>query len=63
MEQIENSADKSSEFIKLRTQKEAVLKMYGTGITDDDIKTCLKNKGVPSQKIEDSLLSVGTGEN
>ena len=53
LEQIENSFDKSSEFIKLWT-----LKMYGTGIASADIKNCLNNKNVQSQKIEDYWLSI-----
>ena len=58
LKQIENSANKSSEFIKLWTQKEAVLKMYGTGIANADIKNCLNNQNAQSQKIEDYWLSI-----
>ena len=58
LKQIENSADKSSEFIKLWTQKEAVLKMYGTGIASGDIKNCLDNHNVKSERIEDYWLSI-----
>lgn len=56
--QIENSLDKASEFTKLWTQKEAVLKMYGTGIASGDIKNCLNNHNVQSERIEDYWLSV-----
>ena len=55
--QIENSLDKASEFTKLWTQKEAVLKMYGTGIAGGDIKNCLDNHNVQSERIEDYWLS------
>ena len=56
--QIENSIDKESEFTKLWTQKEAVLKMYGTGIADGDIKNCLNNHNVQSERVEDYWVSV-----
>lgn len=56
--QIEESLDKASEFIKLWTQKEAVLKMKGCGIAKGDIKNCLVNHNVQSEKIEDYWLSV-----
>ena len=58
LKQIENCTDKSSEFIKLWTQKEAVLKMYGTGIANADIKNCLNNQNVQSERIENYWLSV-----
>lgn len=56
--QIENSSDKASEFTKLWAQKEAVLKMYGTGITGGNIKTCLDNHYVQSERIDDYWVSV-----
>ena len=56
--QIEESLDKASEFIKLWTQKEAVLKMKGCGIAKGDIKNCLVNHNVQSEKIEEYWLSV-----
>jgi len=58
LKQIEDSLDKASEFTKLWTQKEAVLKMYGTGIASGDIKNCLDNHNVQSERIEDYWLSV-----
>ena len=58
LKRIESSDDKSSEFIKLWSQKEAVLKMYGTGIASADIKNCLNNQNVQSLKIEDCWISV-----
>lgn len=58
VEQIENSADIDSEFTKLWTKKEAVLKKYGTGICDTHIKECLENESVASKKIEDYWVSV-----
>jgi len=56
--QIENSSDKESEFTKLWTQKEAVLKMYGTGIASGDLKNCLDNHNIQSERIDDYWLSV-----
>lgn len=57
LKQIEISSDSASEFTKLWTQKEAVLKMYGTGIACGDIKNCLDNHNVQSERIEDYWLS------
>ncbi len=56
--QIENSSDKASEFTKLWTQKEAVMKMYGTGIASGDIKNCLNNQDVQSERLDNCWLSV-----
>lgn len=58
LKQVEDSSYKASEFTKLWTQKEAVLKMYGTGIASGDIKNCLNNHNVQSERIEDYWLSV-----
>lgn len=58
LEQIENSSDKASKFTKLWTQKEAVLKMYGIGIASGDIKTCLNNHSVQSERIENYWVSI-----
>lgn len=58
LKQIEVSLDKASEFTKLWTQKEAVLKMHGTGIVGGDLKNCLNNHNVQSERIEDYWLSV-----
>lgn len=56
--QIENSLNKASEFTKLWTQKEAVLKMHGIGIAGGDIKNCLDNHSVQSERIEDYCVSM-----
>ena len=58
LKQLEESNDKASYFIKLWTQKEAVLKMKGIGIAKGDIKNCLNNQNVESERIEDYWLSV-----
>ena len=60
--QIEDSSDSASEFTKLWTQKEAVLKMYGTGIASGDIKNCLDNHNVQSERIEDYWVSIFSEE-
>ncbi len=57
-ENIEKSFDKASEFTKLWTQKEAVLKMQGSGIWREDIRNCLGGKNVQSEKISDYWISI-----
>lgn len=57
-----NDRGRAEEFIKIWTQKEAVFKLLGTGITHD-IKNVLKDNpdvNVYSQKIGDKILSVAT---
>lgn len=54
---IEDNLDKASEFTRFWTQKEAVLKIHGTGIASDDIKNCLDNHNVQSERIEDYWVS------
>lgn len=58
LKQIENSKEKASEFTKLWTQKEAVLKMVGTGIVNGDIKNCLDNHNIGSRKIKNYWMSI-----
>ena len=58
LKQIEDSLDKASEFTKLWTQKEAVLKMHGTGIASSDIKDCLNNQDVQSERMEDYWVAI-----
>ena len=58
LKQIEYSSDKAYEFTKLWTQKEAVLKMHGIGIASGNIKHCLGNHNVQSERIDDYWLSV-----
>lgn len=54
---IEMSEDRISEFIKIWTQKEAVMKKTGQGI-NGDLKNCLVNEGVQSCKIKNYWLSI-----
>jgi len=56
--ELERIKDSDEEFIKLWTQKEAVVKKYGTGIAGGDFKNCLKNEKVTSKKFEDYIISV-----
>ena len=58
LNQIKKSRDKASEFTKLWTQKEAILKQSGEGIASGKIKNCIDNQKLQSMKIEDYWLSV-----
>ena len=58
LKQISDSSDKASEFTRLWTQKEAVLKMCGTGFISDNVKNCLDNKSVQSRRVGDYWLSI-----
>ena len=58
LDEIENSSDKATEFTKIWTQKEAVIKCKGTGIFNSDIKECLKGNYVKSQRFEDFWISI-----
>lgn len=55
---IIKSQNKSKEFIKIWTQKEAVLKRDGKSIFDSDIKTCLNGKNVQTIEFSDYFVSV-----
>lgn len=55
---IRESRDSASEFIRLWTQKEAVMKQSGTGILGVDIRHCLKGRAVASRRIGKYWLSV-----
>lgn len=58
IEHIEGSSDKASEFTRIWTQKEAALKMRGTGIAGGDIKNCLAGIDVRSERVENFWVSV-----
>ena len=62
LKQIGDSEDRASEFTKIWTQKEAVLKMLGTGLANDGIRDCLGGRSVQSVRIDDYWLSVCTCE-
>ena len=62
LNRIEDSKDSASEFTKIWTQKEAVLKMRGTGIAGGDIKHCLGINQVHSEKLDGYWVSVCYGD-
>lgn len=55
---IRKSRESTSEFTRLWTQKEAVMKQRGTGIIGVDIKNSLKGCAVASHRIGEYWLSV-----
>ena len=58
IEIIEKSTDKSAEFIKFWTKKEAVMKMCGLGIAEVGIKTCLDGKKIETVRFSDYFVSI-----
>lgn len=58
LEIIGKSADKSAEFIKLWTKKEAVMKMAGLGIGGVGIKNCLDGKMIETVRFLDYFISI-----
>ena len=58
--QIKRSPSPAAEFTRLWTQKEAVVKMYGSGIARGNIKNCIKNENIVTYQFEDYFLSVCT---
>ncbi len=57
---ILESEHKASAFTKLWTMKEAAVKLRGTGIFGEDLKTCLCGTRVESMQMENYWLSVAT---
>ena len=53
-----DSKDKESEFIKLWTRKEAVIKLHGEKIYSSDIRNCIKDEVINSEKLENYWISV-----
>lgn len=57
LKKITQSDDKASEFAKIWSKKEAFLKKNGDGIVLSDIKNCILNTSVKSERIGDYWLS------
>lgn len=57
--QLENNGEY---FTRLWTQKEAVLKLYGTGFADSNIKECLKNSNIETFKYDNCFITVAKSE-
>lgn len=57
LKKIAESDDEASEFAKIWSKKEAFLKKSGDGITISDIKDCILNTSVKSERIGDYWLS------
>lgn len=57
LKKIAESDDKASEFTKIWSKKEAFLKKSGDGIAISDIKDCILNTTVKSERIGDYWLS------
>ncbi|MBR4720559.1 MAG: 4'-phosphopantetheinyl transferase superfamily protein [Clostridia bacterium] len=55
---IETSGDKSREFIKIWTKKEAALKRDEKSIFSSDIKNCLIDKAVKTIEFQDYIVSI-----
>ena len=58
LEIIEKSEEEATEFIKLWTKKEAVMKMKGIGIASPEVKNCLCGKNVKTVRFEDYFVSI-----
>ena len=55
---IEKAEDDDSEFIKLWTKKEAVIKLYGKAMATADIKHCIKDESIETKRLENYWLSI-----
>ena len=58
LRRILDSSDQASEFTRLWTQKEAVLKLHGTGIAHGDIRHCIQNETIASKKVGEYWISI-----